>query len=79
MLLPCPLQANIMEHHVPILEKHSKECHTGAGTIDVPSIFKSVLPNLKSIEERRLEVFHLVYSDVFIPSPEEKPPRFRKY
>jgi hypothetical protein len=79
IILPCPLQANITEHHVPILEKQNKKCHTGAGTIDVPSIFTFEFPSLKSDEESRTEVFHLLYSDIFIPLPDDKPPPFKNH
>ena len=79
MVSPCPLQAHIIDHDAPILEKPNNECHTGAGTIEVPLIFISEFQSLKSVEESQMVVFHLLYSDIFIPSPEERPPRFKNY
>jgi len=78
ILAPISLQVSSADNDVPYIAKLNV-CHTGAaflpGGIDVVYLFETESAQLKPVEVSRLETSYLLYSDLFIPLQEDKPPR----
>jgi len=78
ILSPITLEVSTSENDVPYIAKLNV-CHSGTAFLadgaDMPCFIDSESIQLKPVETSSLEIFYQLYTDLFIPSQEEKPPR----